>query len=74
MLGENGLIFFFQEEKSYQNDELIFLEIVKDLKMQASVIKSSTHLLLNLPRSGDGMKIIQLIQTLKIRRFLQLGD
>ena len=37
-MGKNGLHIRIQQEKSYQNDELLFLGFEKVLKMQASVI------------------------------------
>ena len=38
MQGKNGLDIRNQQEKSYRNDELLFLGLEKVLKMQASVI------------------------------------
>ena len=37
MLGKSGLHICIQQEKRYQNDELLFLGFEKVLKMQASV-------------------------------------
>ena len=39
MQGKNGLDIRNQQEKSYQNDELLFLGFEKVKKMQASVIE-----------------------------------
>ena len=43
MLGEIGLHIRIQQEKSYQNDELVFLGFEKVLKMQVSVIDQSSE-------------------------------